>query len=127
MTKTPISVKDALTRIRENTNRAFIWFCVRNNTGCLFEIGGTNKSMIARIPKYNSIGEPETRDNGTVINRTSLCTGDDWIHPNDGLNVSQRNFLKLIKKDFRLAKIEPGYSYYEEILHEKPPKITFEK
>jgi hypothetical protein len=110
-----ISIDDALSKIKSNNSRGFIWFMVENRKGSKFELGGSSEGRLqlkAYIPDRTPEGEIICYPNDFIKSSNSIGTECN-IHLNDGLNMSEEQFLKTIRnfdhKTHRFEKVEEEY------------------
>ncbi len=73
--KNPTSFQTALKAIGHNYTSKYEWYNVVNKTGCLFELGGTNKYLKAYIPKFENGDYTTYAQNNMVENEYSLTQG----------------------------------------------------
>ena len=113
--KYPISIQEAIEKIKLNSGHYFIWFPVINKKGYKFELGGTSKELRALIPEYNNKQPVVYPLNGYVKTGFYIVVGS-WIHPDDGFTTSEEIFLKLIEQNldkFKKEKEEVQVIEYE--------------
>jgi len=118
--KNTIYIDDALGKIKSNNSMVFIWFMVENSKGSKFELGGSSNGRLqlkAYIQDRTHDGEIMCNPlNDFIKSSTSIGTNCN-IHNNDGLNMSEEQFLNTIRnfdhKTQRFEKVVEEYVEYK--------------
>ncbi len=96
--KYPISIQEAIEKIKLNSGHSFIWFPVINKKGYKFELGGKKEQIIASIPEYKNKNIVTNPLNDYSKHHFSIGY-NAFLHPYDGINTSKEKLLKLIELD----------------------------
>jgi hypothetical protein len=99
--KKTVSFDYALDKIKANNSHTFKWYAVKNHTGSLIELGGSNYNgnlqLKADIPLRTPAGRIQIyKLNGFVMYRTSFGHNVN-LHPSDGTNMDYDRFYSQAK------------------------------
>lgn len=103
--KEAISIEGAIEKIKLNQSSSFVWFPVKNNKNCYFEIGGRNKvelELKAYIPAYIN-GSVEIHENGFFKSEYSIDLNNiEFPTYRVSHDLNYEGFIRFLKiKDFR--------------------------
>lgn len=119
-----ITIDEALTKIRQVVPnsigfKSYIWFPVKNKVGCLFELAGLDRNLIASVPFVTESGEIYAHPNGYTKMRVSLCFENDprtdkddegWFYcetstgRSPGKTIKRTEFLKYLQKNLYVTE-----------------------